>query len=81
MKSCVTNYEELSERCHVYRSFRRGSESRAVEMKVIEADCYVVNRWRRKETAGASRVNHRISQHYVDVSLVTRSFLRYTKAM
>jgi hypothetical protein len=73
--------EDVAEKYHVYRSFRRGSESRAVAMKVSDSDRYVVNRWRRKEIAGASRVNHPIDQHYVDVSLVSLSFLRYTKAM
>ena len=73
--------DDLADKFNVFRSFRRGSESRATAMKVSETDCYVVNRWRKKEAAGASRVNHPIGQHYVDVSLVTPSFLRYTKAM
>lgn len=77
----VSTNEDLIDKYHVYRSFRRGSESRAVAMKVSEADRYVVNRWRRKEIAGANRVSHRIDQHYVDVPLVSLSFLRYTKAM
>ncbi|KAI2498449.1 hypothetical protein MHU86_16033 [Fragilaria crotonensis] len=79
--SDVKTAEDLVDKYHVFRSFRRGSESRAVAMKVSDADRYVVNRWRRKEIAGASRVNHPIDQHYVDVSLVSLSFLRYTKAM
>lgn len=72
---------DLQDKFNVFRSFRRGSESRAVAMKVSEADRYVVNRWKRKETAGANRVSHSIDQHYVDVSLVNESFLRYTEAM
>ena len=77
----IKSLEDLVDKYHVFRSFRRGSESRAVAMKVSEADRYVVNRWRRKEVAGASRVNHPIGQHYVDISQVSPSFLRYTKAM
>ena len=77
----VRSFDDLSDKYHVFRSFRRGSESRAVAKKVCEDDRYVVNRWRRKEVAGASRVSHSIGQHYVDVTLVTASFLRYTKAM
>ena len=72
---------DLPEKFNVFRSFRRGSESRAVAMKVSEADRYVVNRWKRKETAGANRVAHAIDQHYVDVALVKDAFLRYTGAM
>jgi hypothetical protein len=73
--------EDVLEKYHVFRSFRRGSESRAVAKKVDEADRYTVNRWRRKEVTGASRVNHEIGHHYVDITQVSPSFLRYTKAM
>jgi hypothetical protein len=80
--SDVKSAEDLTEKYHIFRSFRRESESRAVAMKVSDADRYVVNRWRRKEIAEASRVNYPIDQHYVDVSLVSLSFLiRYSKAM
>jgi hypothetical protein len=77
----VNSSEDITSKYHVFRSFRRGSESRAVAMKVNEADRYVVNRWRKKEAAGASRVNHSIGQHYVDITQVSPSFLRYTQAM
>jgi hypothetical protein len=73
--------EDVANKYHVFRSFRRGSESRAVAMKVDEADRYVVNRWRKKEAAGVNRVNHSIGQHYVDITQVSPSFLRYTQAM
>ena len=74
----VNSSEDIASKYHVFRSFRRGSESRAVAMKVNEADRYVVNRWRKKEATGASRVNHSIGQHYVDITQVSPSFLRYT---
>jgi hypothetical protein len=77
----VESSADLQDKFNVFRSFRRGSESRAVAMKVSEADRYVVNRWKRKESAGANRVGHSIDQHYVDVALVNESFLRYTEAM
>jgi hypothetical protein len=72
---------DLSDKYNVFRSFRRGSESRAVAMKVSEADRYVVNRWKKKETAGSNKVSHAIDQIYVDVALVKDAFLRYTEAM
>ena len=77
----VNGIGDLSEKFNVFRSFRRGSESRAVAMKVSEADRYVVNRWKKKESAGAGRVAHAIDQHYVDIAMVKDSFIRYTKAM
>jgi hypothetical protein len=72
---------DISEKYHVFRSFRRGSESQAVAKRVAEADRYIVNRWKKKEAAGTKKANLPIDQHYVDVSLVKDSFLRYTKAM
>ncbi|KAI2501534.1 hypothetical protein MHU86_12911 [Fragilaria crotonensis] len=77
----ITSVGDLSEKFNVFRSFRRGSESRAVAMKVSEADRYVVNRWKRKETAGTGKVSHSIDQHYVDIAMVKDSFIRYTRAM
>ena len=77
----VTCVGVLSEKFIVFRSFRRGSESRAVAMKVSEADRYVVNRWKKEEKAGTGKVSHNIGQHYVDIAMVKESFLRYTLAM
>ena len=77
----IKNTADLGDKYNVFRSFRRGSESRAVAQKVSEADRYIVHRWKRKENAGANRVNHPLDQHYVDISLVTDSFLRYMQAM
>lgn len=77
----ISEVGDLADKYNVFRSFRRGSESRAVAMKVSEADRYVVNRWKKKETAGTGKVSHVIDQHYVDISMVKASFLRYTSAM
>ena len=77
----VNDASDLPEKFNVFRSFRRQSESRAVAMRVSEANRYVANRWKKKETAGANRVAHAIDQHYVDVALVKDAFLRYTEAM
>ena len=76
----IKSSEDVSEKFHVFRSFRRGSESRAVAMNVSKGDRYVV-RWRMTETAGAGRASHTMDQHYVDITLVAPSFLRYTRAM
>jgi hypothetical protein len=77
----IADVSELPEKYNVFRSFRRGSESRAVAMKVSEADRYVVNRWKKKENAGTGKVSHNIDQHYVDINMVKESFIRYTAAM
>ena len=72
---------DVTDKYHVFRSFRRGSESRAVAKRIDEADRFVVNRWKKKEAAGTKKANLPIDQHYVDVSLVKDAFLRYTQAM
>ncbi|KAI2489750.1 hypothetical protein MHU86_24838 [Fragilaria crotonensis] len=77
----IVDASTLVDKYNVFRSFRRGSESRAVAMKVSEADRYVVNRWKKKEAAGTGKVSHAIDQHYVDVNMVKDSFIRYTNAM
>ena len=77
----IESASDVSERYHISRSFRRGSESRATSKGVSTGDCYQVNRWRKKEKAGASKMSQPIHQVYVDVTLVKEAFMRYTKAM
>ena len=72
---------DVSDNYNVFRSLRRGSESRAMDMDVSEGDRYIVNRWRKKERAGTSKIALSIDQSYVDVSLAKSHFLRYTGAM
>ena len=66
---------------NVFRSLRRGSESRAMDMDVSGGDRYIGNRWRKKERAGTSKIALSIDQSYVDMSLAKSPFLRYTGAM
>ena len=49
--------------------------------KVSEPDRYIMHHWNWKEAAGANQVSHNIDQHYVDITLVELSFVRYTQAM
>ena len=80
-KEIIQDASDLPDKYNVFRSFRRGSESRAVAMKVSEPDRYIVNRWKKKEAAGANKMAQSIDQHYVDITLVNDAFLRYTEAM
>ena len=77
----IGSFVEVKDKYHVFRSFRRGSESQAVAKRIAEAARYVVNRWKKKEAAGTKKANLLIDQHYVHVSLVKDAFLRYTQAM
>ena len=77
----IRTSSDLIDKYHVFRSFRRGSESRAVSANVSEGDRFMVNRWRKKEKAGTSKIALSIDHQYVDVSLAKDPFLRYTLSM
>jgi hypothetical protein len=66
---------------HVYRLFRRASDSRAISKEVALADIRVVNRWQKVEKAKGQRPSYDMTQHYAQVDLLIDCFLRYTKAM
>jgi hypothetical protein len=77
----IQTSSDLHDKYNVFRSFRRGSESRAVSRNVSEGDRYIVNRWRKKERAGSSKIPLSINQAYVDISLAKEPFLHYTESM
>ena len=66
---------------HVYGSFRRASDSRAISKEVALANIRVVNRWQKVEKAKGQRPLYDMTQHYAQVDLLIDCFLRYTKAM
>jgi hypothetical protein len=72
---------DIEEKYDVFRSFRRGSDSRALVMNVSETDIDVVNRWTKKEASGTSRPGHTMKHHYADITIMLPNFRRYTMAM
>lgn len=77
----ILSRADIEEKYNVYRSFRRGSDSRAIAMGVSPIDIDVVNRWTKKEAAGTSRVSHKMKHHYADVAILLPAFERYTRVM
>jgi hypothetical protein len=77
----IVSRGDIEEKYNVYRSFRRGSDSRAIAMGVSPTDIDVVNRWSKKEAAGTSRASHKMKHHYADVTILLPAFTRYTKVM
>ena len=77
----ITSTEDIEERFSIFRSLRRASDTRAIEMKVAEADIDVVNRWKGVEAAKGSRPSRSMRQHYAEVEHLRLPFLRCTKAM
>ena len=66
-----------------FRTFRRTSNTRAIEVqdRLKDDDIGIVNRWRAKEGAKGKRPNNKMRQHYAEIEVLLRPFLRYTKAM
>lgn len=77
----IMTEEDVLKGYQCFRSFRRSSNSRAVEMKVSPMDIDIVNRWKKVEAAKGKRTNLPMKQHYAEISILLAPFLRYTKAM
>ena len=63
------------------RSFRRGSNSEAVNRGVDEATIDRNNRWRKIERVGARKEKLRMHDHYAEALVPLRSFLKYSQAL
>ena len=61
--------------------FRRGSNSEALNRGVDEATIDRNNRWRKIEKAGARKANLSMRDHYAEVLVSLRSFLKYSQAL
>ena len=77
----IGSVSDIEEKYSVYRSFRRGSDSLAIAMKVASEDIKVVNRWSKKEAAGTSKPSMDMTQYYAEVHILLPAFMRYTGAM
>jgi hypothetical protein len=55
---------DIKEKHNVCRSLRRGSDLQAMAMNVTECDIDVVNRWVKKEKAGANRPGQSKMKHH-----------------
>jgi len=77
----ITSKEMIRERYQCFRSFRRASDTRALETKVDKNDVDIVNRWRTVEEAQGKRPSRPMRQHYAQFELLLGPFLRYTSMM
>ena len=67
---------------HCFRLLRRASDTRAIEMKVSQADIDCVNRWGQDQrNVHGLKLKLPMRQHYSQPELLVRPFLRYTGAM
>jgi hypothetical protein len=77
----ISSKEKIRERYQAFRSFRRTSDTRAIEMNVSATDIDIVNRWESVERAKGKRAAMSMRLHYLQIELVLQPFLRYTAMM
>ena len=77
----ILNRDQIKDRYQCFRSFRRGSDTRALEKKIDGKDIDVVNRWRTIEQARGQRPSMQMQQHYAQLDQILAPFLRYTLEM
>jgi hypothetical protein len=79
--SHISSHADVRSKYHLFRSFRRASDSRAIAKGISLSDITVVNRWSKVEKAKGQRPTFEMSQHYAQIDLLVDCFLRYTGAM
>jgi hypothetical protein len=73
--------EDIREEYGVFRSFRRGATSEAVNEGVSGDAIDANNRWRRMNQAGASRPTLTMREHYTDIRLTLKNRLQFSQAL
>jgi endo-alpha-1,4-polygalactosaminidase (GH114 family) len=64
-----------------FRSLRRGSLSRATEEGISGTDLDMINRWRKFENNKGGKPHMSMREHYLEIKLVIRRMLSYSKAL
>jgi len=78
----IKNASDIEMWFNVFRSLRRGSNSRALSQGISDTCTSVINRWHLKEKAkGRMPSFSNMPQYYADVNMLTENFLAYTFAM
>jgi hypothetical protein len=78
----IKDLETLRSAYQAFRTLRRTSDTRALEMKVARDDIDIVNRWEQVEKAQGRKMGGQAMRHYyADATLLKGPFKRYTSAM
>ena len=78
----IKTRENLVEKYHCFRLFRRASDTRAMGMKVSVTDIETVNWWDKEEQARHNaKATMPMRQHYAQLELLIEPFLWYITAM
>ena len=73
--------EDLWKSYQAFRTFRKPSDTRAMEEGVSPDDIDTVNRWKKDEAAGGVRPGRGMRHRYAQFDELLKPFLRYTWAM
>ena len=77
----VDSKEKISEGYHCFRTFRRTSDTQALNRGVSGDDIDVVNRWEKLEKTGRNDNMGPMKQHYAEFELLIDPFKRYGGSM
>jgi len=77
----VDKEEKIYTSYQCFRTFRRTSDTRAIEEGVSTTDINIVNRWKATEDAKGKKPSHSMHLHYAQLELLVEPFLRYTSKM
>ena len=77
----ITSEDQIEENYQVFRSLRRTSDTRAIEMGVNSTDIDIINRWALVERAKGKKFSGPMRQYYAQLEVLIEPFLRYTGAM
>lgn len=72
---------EVGDNYSIFRSLRKGSTARAIDMNVNETVIDLHNRWRNLERTGGQRSTRSMRAYYNDLRTAIRSRLTYSKAL
>ena len=64
-----------------YRTFRRSSDTRAMNMNVSSVDIDVINRWSTVEKSKGKKTGLSMKHHYAELNILLGPFTRYTTEM
>jgi hypothetical protein len=72
---------DVTETYNIYRSLRRGATSRASELNYTETLINLNNRWRNTQTNKGKGGLWKMSQLYVEISLVLKNLLAFSASL
>jgi len=72
---------DIMEEFGMSRSFRRGSDSRAIDQEIGITTINLNNRWRKVEAAKGKAASFQMFEHYADITLLLGAFLKFSSSM